>query len=239
MARLPRIVVPGQALHIVQRGNNRQAIFFAEDDYRFYLEALGQSARKTECQIHVYVLMTNHVHLLMTPQSKEGPSRLMQSVGRSYVRYVNATYGRSGTLWEGRFKSALVDSEEYFLVCSRYVELNPVRAEMVESPGDYHWSSYRANALGVMDALISPHLLYRALGASLDERRCAYKAIVDMRLDAGEFDVVRVGTEKGEVLGSEHFRQEIENKLRRRIERYGHGGDRKSKAFRVSSTLTP
>ena len=176
MARLPKIVVPGQALHIVQRGNNRQAIFFAEDDYRFYLEALGQSARKTECQIHVYVLMTNHVHLLMTPQSKEGPSRLMQSVGRSYVRYVNATYGRSGTLWEGRFKSALVDSEECFLVCSRYVELNPVRAGMVERPGDYHWSSYRANALGFMDALISPHLLYRALGASLDERRCAYKA---------------------------------------------------------------
>ena len=183
--------------------------------------------------------MTNHVHLMMTPQSEEGPSRLMQSVGRSYVRYVNSTYGRSGTLWEGRFKSALINSEEYFLVCSRYIELNPVRAGMVESPGDYHWSSYRANALGFMDALISPHLLYRALGVSLDERRCAYKAIVNMRLDAEELDAVRVGTEKGEVLGSECFRQEVENTLRRRIVRHTHGGDRKSKAFRVSSTLTP
>ena len=149
MARLQRIVVPGQALHIVQRGNNRQAVFFAEEDYLFYLDSLGRAAENTGCQIHAYVLMSNHVHLLVTPQSEEGPSRLMQSVGRSYVRYVNAAYRRSGTLWEGRFKSALIDSERYLLVCSRYIELNPVRARMVERPDDYRWSSYRANALGL------------------------------------------------------------------------------------------
>lgn len=131
MARLQRTVVPGQALHIMQLGNNRQAVFFAEKKYRFYLGALGRTwARggKTGCRIHAYVLMSN-VHLLVTPQSEEGPSRLMQSVGRSYVKYVNAVYRRSGTSWEGRFKSALIDSERYLLVCSRYVELNPCELE--------------------------------------------------------------------------------------------------------------
>lgn len=237
MARLQRIVVPGQALHIVQRGNNRQAVFFAEEDYRFYLDALGRAAENTGCRIHAYVLMSNHVHLLVTPQSEEGPARLMQSVGRSYVRYVNAAYRRSGTLWEGRFKSALIDSERYLLVCSRYIELNPVRARMVERPDDYRWSSYRANTLGVMDAVVSPHWLYERLGQSPDERQLAYAAIFDGYMGDAVLGSIRDGTEKGEVLGSDRFREEVENVLKRRVVRHSHGGDRKSKVFRDFQVL--
>lgn len=135
MARLPRIVLEGQALHIVQRGNNRQPCFFAEDDYRFYLDSLKEAAMRYGCSVHAYVLMTNHVHLLLTPERPAAPSRVLQSVGRRYVRYVNHVYRRSGTLWEGRFKSAPVDSDQHFLVCSRYIELNPVRAGMAAQPG--------------------------------------------------------------------------------------------------------
>ena len=135
MARLPRIVIPGQALHLIQRGNNRQATFYADKDYRFYLECLQDASAHHGCAIHAYVLMTNHVHLLLTPRAERAASLLMQSVGRRYVRYVNHAYQRSGTLWEGRFKSTLIDSERYLLTCSRYIELNPVRAGMVDDQG--------------------------------------------------------------------------------------------------------
>lgn len=240
MARLQRIVVPGQALHIIQRGNNRQAVFFAEEDYRFYLESLERAAETTDCRVHAYVLMTNHVHLLVTPHHEDGPSRLMQSVGGIYVRYVNGVYRRSGTLWEGRFKSALINSERYLLTCSRYIELNPVRAKMVEHPGDYHWSSYRANALGVLDAVVSPHRLYEGLGCTFEERQVAYRVLFNAHIDNAEMACIREGTEKGKVVGSGRFREEVENALKRRIVRHGHGGDRKSKAFRdSSSTPTP
>ena len=121
MARMPRIVVSGQAMHIIQRGNNRQATFYANEDYQFYLESLEKAASQYACAVHAYALMTNHVHLLLTPNTDEGVSRLMQSVGRRYVRYVNSTYRRTGTLWEGRYKSALIDSVHYLLVCSRYI----------------------------------------------------------------------------------------------------------------------
>ena len=142
MARLPRIVVPGQPLHIVQRGNNRTHCFFTDADYHFYLDCLADAASHFGCRIHAYVLMTNHVHLLLTPDTSTSPSLALQSVGRRYVRYVNHRYNRSGTLWEGRYKSALIDSERYFLACSRYLDLNPVRAKMVNHPGEYPWSSY-------------------------------------------------------------------------------------------------
>ena len=161
MARLPRIVVPGQALHLIQRGNNRQPIFFSPDDYIKYLETLSQSAVRQCCSIHAYVLMTNHIHLLVTPDTEDGISLMMQDIGRNYVRYINQTYRRSGTLWEGRFKSALIDSERYLLTCSRYIELNPVRAGMVRVPEEYRWSSYHCNALGKLNPLIKPHHLYQ------------------------------------------------------------------------------
>jgi putative transposase len=134
---MARNLVPRLAQHIIQRGNNRQAVFFAEADYRLYLDSLQQAATRYDCGVHAYVLMTNHVHLLVTPYTEGGLSRLMQSVGRRYVRYVNSMYRRSGTLWDGRFNAALIDSERYLLTCMRYIELNPVRAGMVYHPGGY------------------------------------------------------------------------------------------------------
>ena len=141
MARKPRFVLPGYPRHVVQRGNNRQACFFDESDYRKYLDSLAEAAHKYHCQVHAYVLMTNHVHLLVTPTTDEGISQMMQSVGRRYVRYFNGVYRRTGTLWEGRYKASLVQTDSYLLTCYRYIELNPVRAEMVPDPGDYPWSS--------------------------------------------------------------------------------------------------
>ena len=166
MPRKPRFFLPGIPSHIIQRGNNRQPIFFADNDYRAYLRWLAEAARRWGCQVQAYVLMTNHVHLLVTTQAPESLSRMMQYVGRQYVPYVNAEYRRSGTLWEGRFKASLVQALAYLLTCYRYIELNPVRAAMFATPGDYPWSSYHCNALGHADALMVPHPEYRALAGT-------------------------------------------------------------------------
>ena len=160
MPRRPRLKLAGIPVHLIQRGNNRGACFFEDDDYQFYLDHLGEPCRKYRVDLHAYVLMTTHVHLLMTPKKGEGASQVMKHLGQRYVQYVNRTYRRSGTLWEGRFRSCLVGEEEYLLGCQRYIELNPVRAGMVEHPGEYRWSSYRCNAQGSANALIRPHPLY-------------------------------------------------------------------------------
>ena len=232
MARLPRIVIPEQPLHIIQRGNNRLPCFFADEDYRFYLDSLKEASTRYGCRVHAYVLRTNHVHLLLTPESVESPSAALQSVGRRYVRYINHTYRRSGTLWEGRFKSALIDSERYLLVCSRYIELNPVRARMVEQPGDYRWSSYRHNALGQADGLLTPHYLYESLNSDTARRCAAYRALFDAQTDPADLHAIRRATETGTVLGNDRFKESIEMTLKRRIEWLPHGGDRKSEVFR-------
>lgn len=232
MARLLRIVVPGQALHIIQRGNNRQACFFADGDYRFYLDSLMEAATRFGGLVHAYVLMTNHVHLLLTPESPETPSMLLQSVGRRYVRYINQAYRRSGTLWEGRYKSALIDSDRYLLTCSRYIELNPVRAGMVALPGEYRWSSFRSNGGEAADPLLSPHPLYTALGNSPATRAAAYRTLFDRHLDSLDVQAIRDTTETGVVLGNDRFKDEVKSILRRRIERQPHGGDRKSGDYR-------
>ena len=164
MARLPRFVLPGHPQHIIIRGNNREPVFATNEDYRFFLDKLADAAKKHQCDIHAYVLMTNHIHLLATPNTLDGISKMMQMLGRYYVQYFNSTYKRSGTLWEGRYKASLIDSESYALLCYRYIELNPVRAGMVEHPSEYPWSSYRANALGQYDALVTPQFMYFALG---------------------------------------------------------------------------
>jgi len=171
MPRRPRVILPDTPLHIIQRGNNRQACFAADDDYCFYLDWLKEYSVKTGCSIHAYVLMTNHVHLLLSCASSEGAGALMKALGQRYVQYVNRTYRRSGTLWEGRFRSCLAQEDTYFLVCQRYIELNPVRAEMVSHPGEYRWSSYRANAQGEANMLLSPHPLYMATRASPKRKR--------------------------------------------------------------------
>ncbi len=240
MARLPRNVVPGLPLHVIQRGNNRQAVFFAESDYRLYLESLRLAAERSGCAVHAYVMMTNHVHLLVTPATENSLARLMQSVGRRYVRYVNGVYQRTGTLWEGRFKSAVIESERYLLTCMRYIELNPVRAGMVEQPGEYRWSSYRRNALGQLDSVIDVHALYAALGHDPAACQSAYRSLFLGHTDSDDLLAIRGGTEAGTVIGNDRFRSEVESMLQRRVDKYPHGGDRRSGRFkRISSSLTP
>ena len=223
MPRRPRLNLASVPLHVIQRGNNRQACFFAEEDYRFYLYWLRKGAEKYGCDIHTYVLMTNHVHLLLTPHGKTSASALMQSLGRRYVQYVNRVYKRSGTLWEGRFKASLVNAEEYLLLCYRYIELNPVRAGMVQDPGAYPWSSYRSHGLGERDALIRDHELYLALGAKADERQRAYRALFRSQMDEDALTQIRKAASRELVLGNERFRQEIEEALGKRVEQRKRG----------------
>lgn len=201
MPRKPRFFVSDIPVHVVQRGNNREAIFFDEEDYRAYLNWLKEGASRYGCAIHAYVLMTNHTHILVTPSTRESVSRLLQYVGRRYVPYVNHQYGRSGTLWEGRFKASLIDAETYLLACYRYIELNPVRAGMVASPGDYGWSSYKANALGHNDSLLTGHPLYLALGADAETRQARYRALFDVYLADHLLTEVRNLFEHGYAVG--------------------------------------
>lgn len=173
MARLPRLYFPGCAQHVIQRGNNRETCFYDEADYKAYLSFLKEAATKYQVDIHAFVLMTNHVHLLATPGDEQGISRLMQAQGRKYVQYFNFTHGRTGTLWEGRYKSTLVDSDSYLLTFYRYIELNPVRAGMVSHSSKYPWSSYQLNASGKPIQLLTPHTLYLQLGKTVAERQSA------------------------------------------------------------------
>jgi putative transposase len=232
MARLPRFIIPGQPQHVIQRGNNREALFDAEGDYRFYLEKLIAAAEKHHCAVHAYVLMTNHVHLLVTPETEEGIGKMMQMVGRYYVQYFNYCYGRTGTLWEGRYKATLLDSEQYLLTCMRYIELNPVRADMVKHPAEYPWSSYRYNALGKEDALVRPHGEYLRLAKTEQDRQEAYRQLFRARIPEMTLEAIREATNKAWVLGSDRFKRKMEKKLERPVQSSGHGGDRKSEAYR-------
>jgi putative transposase len=212
-----RYFLPDQPLHVIQRGNNREPIFFCEEDYRRYRGWLAEAAAEYGCAIHAYVLMTNHVHLLVTPETAESLPRAMQSLGRRYVRYVNAAYRRTGTLWEGRYRAAPIDSEAYFLTCCRYIELNPVRARMVAHPRDYSWSSYAAHARGVSDALVAEHPLYRALGRNAAERQENYRALFRAALDDAFVDDLRAATNGGWAMGGERFKRKIAKALKRRV----------------------
>jgi len=232
MARWPRLVLPGVPLHVVQRGNNRTDTFCSDEDFGRYRETLLAAVQRTGCLLHAYVLMTNHVHLLLTPPDPAGASQLMQVVGRSYVRYFNARYARSGTLWEGRFKSSLVDTTHYLLTCTRYIDLNPVRARMVETPGEYRWSSYRRLAAGLPDQLVTPHAVYAALGASPDARQRAYATLCASEVAPAAVQSLRVALRGGAVTGEAQFRAAVERATRRTVTRLPHGGDRRSSTFR-------
>jgi putative transposase len=232
MARLPRLYLPGCSQHIIQRGNNREACFFDEADYKAYLSFLKDAAEKYRVAVHAYVLMTNHVHLLVTPSDEHGVSRMMQAQGRKYVQYFNYTYARTGTLWEGRYKSTLVDAENYLLTVYRYIELNPVRAGMVVHASEYPWSSYQGNALGKSIQLLTPHELYIQLGKADEERQSAYRALFRGRMPERDLTAIREATNKAWVLGSDRFRAQIEAKTGRRSAPLGRGGDRKSAVFR-------
>lgn len=217
MARLTRLCLPGIPQHIIQRGTNRQACFASEEDFSSYAHWLDESARKHGVSLHAWVFMTNHVHLLATPKSADGISRMMQTLGRLYVRYFNYTYRRTGTLWEGRFKSCLVDAEDYLLTCQRYIELNPVRAGMVSSPEAYAWSSFSANGQGKAVSMWSPHAVYLSLGRTKEERAKAYRRLFDGHLDSAIVGEIREASNKGMVLGSEKFKNEIESLSGRRV----------------------
>ena len=216
MPRRARLALPGVPLHLIQRGNNRQACFFADEDYRFYLDWLADHAGKTGCRIHAYVLMTNHVHLLVSADRTDAPGALMKALGQRYVQYVNRVYRRSGTLWEGRFRSCPIQEEAYLLACQRYIELNPVRADMVKHPGEYRWSSYRANGQGENDPLIRPHALYDALGFDAASRQAAYRELFRYELEPGMVDKIRRATNGNFVLGNERFAAEVSAALGRR-----------------------
>ncbi|PHS26638.1 MAG: transposase [Methylophaga sp.] len=209
MPRRPRLKLAGIPLHIIQRGNNRTACFFADEDHQFYLDHLHQACNKHKVSLHAYVLMTNHVHLLLTPETAEGASQVMKQLGQRYVQYINRTYQRSGTLWEGRFRSCIVGEEDYFLACHRYIELNPVRADMVNHPADYPWSSYRYNGQGQNNPLITPHPLYKQLGASYQQRRHAYRELFQHQIEPSLIDQIRQASNGGYVLGTERFQQQI------------------------------
>ena len=217
MPRRARLAISGIPWHIIQRGNNRTACFYAEEDYRQFLDALRDMAEKFECAVHAYVLMTNHVHLLITPSRKDSAGLLMKHLGQRYVQYINRCYGRSGTLWEGRFRSCLAQSESYVLACYRYIELNPVRANMVAHPRDYRWSSYRANAEGRVDALLTPHPEYLRMGGNEPDRLHAYRQLFTAHLDPQCIAEIRRATNGNYALGDEHFRGEIARMLNRRV----------------------
>jgi len=231
MARHSRFVVVGHPQHIIARGNNRQAIFCCDEDFSFYLENLKAGCIKYAAELHSYVLMTNHVHLMMTPLNEDSLSKVMQMQGRCYVQYFNHTYRRTGTLFEGRYKASLIDTERYLLTCMRYIELNPVRADMVKGPSEYPWSSYHCNANGYEDELITPHSEYLGLGLSKEERLSNYRALFRAHLSESEITKIRESANKGWVLGSDRFKNMIEEQLSRRVVPLGRGGDRKSAEF--------
>jgi putative transposase len=217
MARPPRLELPGIPLHVIQRGNNRAACFFGEVDRRFYLKCLHEAAVRRNCAIHAYVLMSNHIHLLVTPNERGSVARMLQDVGRRYVRIINAIHGRTGTLWEGRFKSSLVDSENYLMTCHRYIETNPVRAGLAAQAGAYAWSSHRHYSSSTPDKLITEHPVFVRLGASTVERRTAFCSLFDEPLDAGTLSRIRDAANTGSALGSERFLASTESVLGRRV----------------------
>ncbi len=237
MARLSRLVIPGQPQHIIQRGNNRSEVFRAEGDYRFYLEKLQAAGEKHRCHIHAYILMTNHVHLLITPEREDSIGKAMQMLGRYYVQYYNYRYRRTGTLWEGRYKATLIGTEQYLLTCMRYIELNPVRAGMIKHPSDYRWSSYRYNVLGNEDPPITPHSEYRGLGRTDRERRVAYGQLFRNRIPEKTLVEIREATNKAWVLGDDRCKRKLQKRLTRHVEPKPRGGDRKSEEYRKSAKI--
>jgi putative transposase len=217
MARLPRLTLPGYPHHVIQRGNNRQAIFASDADYRALLDLLDENARKFEVAIHAYVLMSNHFHLLTTPQTADGLPQMMQAVGRRYVRYFNDRQKRSGTLWEGRYKSTLIQTERYLLACMAYIDLNPVRAGLVAQARDYLWSSYGHYTGQRIDKRITPHSLYWELGNTPFAREAAYAEMVQAGLSTVQQTALTDSVLSGWALGESDFVADLQKRTERRV----------------------
>jgi putative transposase len=222
MPRRARITLPGVAVHVIHRGNDKAECFFSDEDRSFYLFHLGRYLPRARCALHAYCLMSNHVHLLLTAASASGCALLMKGIGQLYAQYVNKQYGRSGYLWEGRFKSCLVQSEQYLLRCYCYVELNPVRPSLVRHPAEYRWSSYSANALGKVSSLVTPHEQYVRLGRTPEERQAAYRGLV-ASLTEEQVDAIRAATNTGYPLGDRRFIRSISAATGARTERGAAG----------------
>jgi len=215
MPRRCRVHLDEVPLHIVQRGHNREPCFFAEADYGIYLHWLAAALRDAQCALHAYALMTNHVHLLVTPRRAVLVPKLLIALGRRYVQHINTTYHRTGTLWESRYKSSLIDAASYLLTCMRYIELNPVCAGMVRDPADYRWTSYRANGLGRSDRLLTPHAVYAGLGHDDLARQAAYRELFRHELDREVVSDIRRALDRGNPLGNQRFREALERALGR------------------------
>jgi putative transposase len=223
MARLPRLTLPGFPHHVIQRGNNRQAIFQAVSDYQTLLGLLAESAIKFEVQIHAYVLMSNHFHLLVTPQTEDGLPHLMQAVGRSYVRYFNGTHKRSGTLWEGRYKSTLIQTDRYLLACMAYIDLNPVRAGLVAQARDYPWSSFGYYTGQRADKFITPHPLVWELGNTPFAREAAYAELVQSGIGSVQQQALTDSALRGWALGEPDFVADLQRRTERRVSKAAAG----------------
>ena len=229
MPRRARIYLPGHAYHVYQRGNNREACFIEGDNYRFYLDLWKECSKRYDVAVHAYCLMTNHVHFLVTPSKTDSISRVTRDVGSRYAFYFNRRYKRTGTLWEGRHKSSLVQNDRYFLTCSRYVELNPVAAGMVCDPEAYPWSSHMANARGRHSMLV-PHDEYLALGKDSKSRCSAYRELSKRQLGDNDVDLIEEACHYCQPIGDARFRREIERKYGIKLGQSARGRPRKKKS---------
>lgn len=218
MARLPRLVVPHQVHHIVQRGHEGVPAFRDTEDYRFFLQCLRDAAQRFEVAIHAYSLTPDQVQLLATPHDEIGLARMMQWTGRHYVPWINRKYGRSGTLWQGRYRATVVDAGQYLLLCCRFIEHIPVHAGLVAEPGDYAWTSYAHHIGARADALITDHALYWALGNTPFEREAGYKTLVEQGLDDAQYAALSKAVLKGWALGSDQFKAALEKQGNRRVQ---------------------
>ena len=232
MARVKRFFYPGHPLHILLRGNNGIACFREQEDYATYLDKLQYASSNYGVAVHAYVLMENHVHLLVTPQDAEAIGRMMQSLGCFYTRYFNVRHHRTGTLWEGRYKSTLMENDQYPLLLMRFVESNPVRTGYVNNPSEYAFSSYRYNAEGKPSALIQPQKSYLELAGNESERRLRYQLLSEKPLDRAITKFLQTATTKGWVLGSRQFKRKLSNEIGCKVEPQPKGGDRKSASYR-------
>lgn len=228
MARLARLVIPHQPHHIIQSGNDRQPIFRDDSDYTAFLAWLRNAAKVFKVAVHAYVLMPNHVHLLASPSDATGLSRVMQWVGRHYVPYFNAKYQRTGTLWQGRYKATVLDADQYFLLCSRYIEMHPVRAGLAGTVADYPWSSFAHHAGIKPDPLIVDHAAYWALGNTPFAREAAYRHLIEQPISATESEMLTAATLKGWPLGSEKYKNFIARQTNRRVNPAKRGRPKKA-----------
>jgi putative transposase len=240
MARLPRLVAPGLPHHVILRGNNRQSVFSDQADCERFLTLLVACAAAAQVEVHGYVLMTNHVHLVVTPASDGGPAQLLQSLGRGYVRWFNHRHARTGTLWEGRYRSAVIEAERYLLACLRYMDLNPVRAGLVDSPAAWRWSSHAHHIGQRSDPVVSEHALYWALGNTPFERQLAYRRLFESPDSQQELSTIRKASQSGWALGSERFAEQLTESRGRRASSRAAGRPRKltpsqTKPIRISA----